>query len=130
MYLSQDPIRLAGGLEFYSYVHDPNSWIDILGLDCNKKHANKTSGNNPAAQRGKQAHADFKKKVDTKKGWQSEPALRGADGKIYKPDVITPSGKFVELKPNTPRGRSRGRAQAKKYREQLGMEGKVVYYDP
>ena len=30
-YLSQDPIRLAGGLGLYSYVHDVNSWIDIFG---------------------------------------------------------------------------------------------------
>jgi RHS repeat-associated protein len=32
MYLSQDPIRLGGGFEFYSYVHDPNNWTDSLGL--------------------------------------------------------------------------------------------------
>ncbi|MDR1244459.1 MAG: hypothetical protein LBJ98_00565 [Endomicrobium sp.] len=111
-------------------MKDTNSWIDSLGLTCKKNHANKTSGNNPAAQRGKQAHKDFQKKINAKKGWQSEPTLLGADGKIYKPDAVTPSGTFIELKPNTPRGRSRGRAQAKKYREQLGMNGKVVYYDP
>jgi uncharacterized protein RhaS with RHS repeats len=32
MYLSQDPIGLDGGSAFYAYVHDPNSWIDSLGL--------------------------------------------------------------------------------------------------
>ncbi|RPD44697.1 RHS repeat-associated core domain-containing protein, partial [Hymenobacter sediminis] len=32
-YVSQDPIRLRGGiLNFYAYVHDPNGWIDVLGL--------------------------------------------------------------------------------------------------
>ena len=31
-YLSQDPIGLEGGSKLYGYVHDPNSWIDILGL--------------------------------------------------------------------------------------------------
>ena len=32
-YVSQDPIGLGGGvLNFYAYVHDPNSWIDALGL--------------------------------------------------------------------------------------------------
>ena len=31
-YLSQDPIGLMGGLTLYSYVHDPNSWIDPSGL--------------------------------------------------------------------------------------------------
>ncbi|MGM5629621.1 RHS domain-containing protein [Apibacter raozihei] len=32
LYISQDPIGLQGGIEFYSYVHDPNGWIDPLGL--------------------------------------------------------------------------------------------------
>jgi RHS repeat-associated protein len=31
-YLSQDPIRLNGGAALYAYVHDPNSWVDVLGL--------------------------------------------------------------------------------------------------
>jgi uncharacterized protein RhaS with RHS repeats len=40
MYLSQDPIGLAGNNPtLYGYVEDTNSWVDILGLDCvkNKK---------------------------------------------------------------------------------------------
>ena|GEM_PF-4733402 len=32
MYISQDPIRLAGGKDVYGYVHDPNGWVDIWGL--------------------------------------------------------------------------------------------------
>jgi len=32
-YISQDPIRLAGGMpNMYSYVHDLNSWVDPFGL--------------------------------------------------------------------------------------------------
>jgi RHS repeat-associated protein len=31
-YLSQDPIGLNGGMQLYSYVHNPNGWTDILGL--------------------------------------------------------------------------------------------------
>jgi hypothetical protein len=31
--LSQDPIRVEGGLELYGYVHDTNSWIDVFGLN-------------------------------------------------------------------------------------------------
>ena len=38
--------------------------------------------------------------------------------------------RFMELKPNTPSGRATGARQAKRYREQLGMKGKVIYYDP
>jgi RHS repeat-associated protein len=35
MYLSQDPIGLAGGNPtLYGYVKDVNSWIDVFGLDC------------------------------------------------------------------------------------------------
>ena len=33
MYISQDPIKLDGGLTLYSYVHDPNSWLDVFGLN-------------------------------------------------------------------------------------------------
>ncbi|NDV78467.1 RHS repeat domain-containing protein [Dysgonomonas sp. 511] len=32
MYISQDPIRIIGGLELYSYVKDTNTWVDRLGL--------------------------------------------------------------------------------------------------
>ncbi|HVI43355.1 MAG TPA: DUF6531 domain-containing protein [Chitinophaga sp.] len=32
MYISQDPIKTNGGLRFYSYVEDPNTLIDSLGL--------------------------------------------------------------------------------------------------
>jgi RHS repeat-associated protein len=32
LYISQDPIAPFGGIQLYSYVKDPNSWIDILGL--------------------------------------------------------------------------------------------------
>ena len=32
-YISQDPIRLAGGLAFYGYVMDCNGWVDVFGLD-------------------------------------------------------------------------------------------------
>jgi RHS repeat-associated protein len=32
VYLSQDPVSLLGSFTTYGYVHDPNSWVDILGL--------------------------------------------------------------------------------------------------
>jgi len=31
-YVSQDPLGLDGGIQFYGYVHDTNNWIDELGL--------------------------------------------------------------------------------------------------
>ena len=34
-YISQDPIRLVGNNpNFYGYVGDNNTWIDVWGLDC------------------------------------------------------------------------------------------------
>ncbi|WP_338113925.1 RHS repeat domain-containing protein [Treponema pedis] len=34
-YISQDPIGLAGGNPtIYGYVKDPNTWVDVFGLDC------------------------------------------------------------------------------------------------
>ncbi|MGF6285211.1 RHS repeat-associated core domain-containing protein [Pseudomonas silensiensis] len=32
-FLTPDPIKLAGGLNNYQYVHNPTSWVDPLGLD-------------------------------------------------------------------------------------------------
>ena len=82
-----------------------------------------------AIERGRQAHRELAEKVRDK-GWETEPSLRGSDGRIHRPDVVTPNGRFVELKPNTPSGRASGRRQAQRYRDELHMEGRVVYYDP
>ncbi|ACU63822.1 DUF6531 domain-containing protein [Chitinophaga pinensis] len=32
IYISQDPLAPLAGLRFYSYVTDPNAWVDLLGL--------------------------------------------------------------------------------------------------
>ncbi|WP_448822913.1 RHS repeat domain-containing protein [Capnocytophaga sp.] len=37
-YISQDPIRLLGGFELYSYVQDSNTMLDLLGLYSDLKH--------------------------------------------------------------------------------------------
>lgn len=42
-YLSPDPIGLTGGLRVQGYVHNPNTWIDPLGLSC-KCNATKSRG--------------------------------------------------------------------------------------
>jgi hypothetical protein len=87
-------------------------------------------GESAAAAAGRQAHKRLSERVAQKAGWRSEPRLQGADGKIYKPDVVTPNGRILELKPNTPSGRSAGARQIRIYEEQLGMRGRVIYYDP
>jgi hypothetical protein len=91
--------------------------------------AARRGGESAAAAAGRAAHRDLAERV-TAKGWRSEPRLRGADGKIHVPDVVTPNGNILELKPNTPSGRLAGARQIKKYLEQLGMPGRVIYYDP
>jgi hypothetical protein len=53
-----------------------------------------------------------------------------ADGKVYKPDVVTSGGHILELKPNTPSGRAAGARQMQNYEDQLGMRGRVIYYEP
>jgi uncharacterized protein RhaS with RHS repeats len=42
--LSQDPLSIAGGLNIYRYVHDPNIWVDSLGLSSNL-NTNTATGN-------------------------------------------------------------------------------------
>ena len=95
----------------------------------NKKSASR-GGENPSAVFGRQAHSDFRQRVESKPGWQSEPRLQGADGKFYKPDALTPNGRIIELKPNTPSGRLAGARQISSYSKQLGLKGRVIYYDP
>jgi len=53
-----------------------------------------------------------------------------ATGKNAIPDALTPSGRPVELKPNTPSGIKQGKRQIKKYERATGKKGKVVYYNP
>jgi hypothetical protein len=87
-------------------------------------------GESVATKAGRQAHRELADRVSQKPGWQSEPRLQGADGKFYRPDVVTPSGRILELKPNTPSGRAAGARQIGIYEQQLGMPGRVIYYDP
>ena len=90
--------------------------------------------NNPkvraAIERGKTAHKEFADKVSNKKGWQSEPQsyIDPKTGKKVVPDAVTPSGRPVELKPNTPSGRAQGARQIQKYQRATGKRGRVVYY--
>ena len=99
--------------------------------DVKTPHSNATSGETDAANVGRQKHAELAEKVKAKgNGWKSEPPKRGADGKLYKPDIETPSGNLIEYKPYTGRGISRGRTAAKKYSSQLGQKTRVVYYHP
>ena len=93
-------------------------------------HATSRGVENAAAATGRRVHRELADRVSQKPGWLSEPRLKGADGNYYKPDVVTPAGLILELKPNTPSGRATGASQLRKYQEQLGMKGRVVFYRP
>ncbi len=85
-------------------------------------------GESPAAKAGRAAHKDLANQVSKKPGWQSEPRLVGADGKVCKPDAVSPFGYIIELKPNTPTGLAAGARQIERYLKQLGMPGRIITY--
>ena len=87
-------------------------------------------GENAAAAAGRQAHKELAERVAQKPGWRSEPRMTGADGKTYKPDVVTPRGRIMELKPNTPSGQAAGARQTSNYSTQLGAPARTITYQP
>jgi RHS repeat-associated protein len=87
-------------------------------------------GENVAAAAGRQAHRELAGKVAQKPGWKSEPRMTGADGKTYRPDVVTPRGRILELKPNTPSGQAAGARQTANYSTQLGAPARTITYQP
>ncbi len=38
-------------------------------------------------KKGREAHKEFAKKVNSKPGWKSEPKMEGKNGRNYKPDA-------------------------------------------
>lgn len=95
-------------------------------------------GDNWATRAGRRAHAALRERVTQKPGWRSEPDVKLPDGKIVRPDVRTPPrvrkpGRDpepfqMELKPNTPSGRSAATRAVKKY-EGAGKT-RPIFYDP
>ncbi|MCA1626166.1 MAG: hypothetical protein LC778_20715 [Acidobacteria bacterium] len=97
---------------------------------------NKVNGNTAAVRRGNKAHRQFADAIKRRssrnrngKRWLSE--VRVSDShtrKSYRIDAVTPEGRPVELKPNSPSGIRRGKRQIRVYQELLGKKGRVVYY--
>jgi len=56
VYLSQDPIGLAGGLALYGYVHDSNSWVDVFGLSVAQIYNITAHGSQPTPRSPFQSH--------------------------------------------------------------------------
>lgn len=88
------------------------------------------NGETDATKEGREKHKELAEKVKKKEGWQSEPTIKDKNGKSHKPDIITPSGRVIELKPNTKSGRYRGQKQLERYKDVLnnGKRGRVIYY--
>ena len=90
----------------------------------------RTSGDNPAARKGREVHREFKKEAE-KKGWEAERVMEGAGGKKVRPDAYDPStDRCKDLKPDTRSGRRRAKEKQKKYKEVLVKETDIIYYDP
>ncbi len=102
MYISQDPIRLAGGKELYKYVRDTNKWVDPFGLsECSKKDliafGNKEKPRNPRV-------SDFEGVMDENgiiKSQASSEWPKGAST-FAKPEQTTLSGHYHTIKEGTP----------------------------
>ena len=83
-----------------------------------------------AINRGKAAHKDFSAKAEGK-GWSANVRMIDPKtGKTVIADAVTPSGRPLELKPNTPSGKAKGARQIQQYERATGKKGRVVYYDP
>ena len=83
-----------------------------------------------AIKNGNAEHADFTAKANAK-GWKTNVTMVDPKtGKTVRADAVTPSGKPVELKPNTPSGQKKGAGQLPKYERATGNKGRVVYYKP
>ena len=83
-----------------------------------------------ALDKGNAAHADFFKRAE-EKGWDVEPRLTDPQtGETVIPDAVTTSGHPLELKPNTPSGKAKGKSQLPKYERATNSNGRVIYYNP
>jgi hypothetical protein len=108
----------------------PNALPEIVPLGGGPSGAVR-GGESAAAAAGRLVHEAFKVQVRAKPGWLAAPRLVDPlTGKTVIPDAVTPSGRPVELKPNTPSGRAAGASQLPKYERATGRPGRVIYYDP
>jgi RHS repeat-associated protein len=87
-------------------------------------------GETVATKLGRAKYLELREKILKKPGWQSEPRIYTGNGSYIKPDVVTPRGRIIEMKPNTFSGRAEGRRQAKRYGDATQKKVRVIYYDP
>lgn len=80
IYISQDPIRLSGGIQLYGYIKDSNYFIDLLGLRGMPK-GGWNYGNMPKID-GYQLHHVIPKSM------ADHPAIKAAGFDVNKPSNL------------------------------------------
>ncbi|WP_179957828.1 hypothetical protein [Exilibacterium tricleocarpae] len=107
--------------------------VNSAGQPINEKgqFVSEAGGESAATARGRAAHEAFDAKVQAKsdQGWVSKPRIVDSDGRVHIPDALTPSGRPIEYKPNTPSGIKEGRRQLKRYERVTGKKGRLLTYD-
>lgn len=95
-------------------------------------------GDNWATRAGRRAHQALKERVEQKPGWDYEPNIPRAGQRPLKPDVGTPprdplnldKRNYIELKPDTPTGRTAAERAAKRYQLESGQKVRKIFYNP
>ena len=107
--------------------------VNSAGQPINEKgqFVSGAGGESATTARGRAEHDAFDAKVQAKsdQGWVSKPRIVDAEGNVHKPDALTPSGRPIEYKPNTPSGIKQGRRQLKRYERVTGKKGRLLLYD-
>ena len=81
----------------YAYVHNPNSWIDVFGLDCNENRRIAKELSEPEVR--KRLEKKYPKDQDFEILTEPRIYLNDGSGKFTKPDfmVIDNKGRVVDL---------------------------------
>jgi len=94
LFVTQDPIGLAGGLNNYQYVPNPTGWVDPLGLTCSEIDYENHIFNGEVKPNGNVVggHSTATGKVKVIPGTKSLPNAQGVyKAKIEVPDPLNPS---------------------------------------
>jgi hypothetical protein len=111
--------------------------IERAPLDLVERDPYLRVGDNWATRAGRRAHAALRERLDSKDGWDYEPKLTRPGQRPLRPDAGTParnpakpeSRKYLELKPNTPDGRTAAARAVKRYKAVTEDKVRPIYYD-
>jgi len=131
--LSPDQVNatgVEGGQELKNLLDRSGDTPDRQSAADANKGAEKRrgGGENAYTKLGRQKHQEFTIRAKAR-GWLTgKRYVDPKTGKIVIPDAVTKTGHPIELKPDTPRGRARGRSQLKAQERATGKKGRVIYY--